>query len=84
MIFVLPWAVPALPLLHLDPLDAERRVGARSTTSSISLFGVEGPSWLNSRWLALGSAIYSHLWKWLPFWTVILLAGQDVDPAGDL
>ena len=32
--------------------------------------------WLNERWLALGSAIYAHLWKWLPFWTVILLAGR--------
>ncbi len=48
------------------------------------IFGIEGPSWLNSRWLALGSAIDSHLWKWLPFWTVILLAGPDVDPAGNL
>ena len=27
MIFVLPWAVPAAADLHLDPLDAERRVG---------------------------------------------------------
>jgi multiple sugar transport system permease protein len=40
------------------------------------LFGVDGPSWLNSRWLALGSAVCSHVWKWLPFWTVILLAGR--------
>jgi len=40
------------------------------------LFGVDGPSWLNSRWLALGSAIGSHVWKWTPFWTVILLAGR--------
>src|SRR5262249_22762924 len=38
--------------------------------------GVDGPSWLNSRWLALGSAIFSHVWKWTPFWTVILLAGR--------
>jgi multiple sugar transport system permease protein len=40
------------------------------------LFGIDGPSWLNHRWLALGSAIASHVWKWLPFWTVILLAGR--------
>ena len=40
------------------------------------VFGLEGPSWLNERWLALSSAIYSHLWKWTPFWTVILLAGR--------
>ena len=40
------------------------------------LFDITGPAWLNERWLALGSAIYAHLWKWLPFWTVILLAGR--------
>jgi multiple sugar transport system permease protein len=31
---------------------------------------------LNDRWTALGAAIASHLWKWTPFWTVILLAGR--------
>jgi len=40
------------------------------------VFGTDGPSWLNSRWLALGSAIFSHVWKWTPFWAVILLAGR--------
>src|SRR5262249_51140376 len=40
------------------------------------VFGAEGPSWLNSRWLALGSAVCSHIWRWLPFWTVILLADR--------
>ena len=40
------------------------------------VFDITGPAWLNERWLALGSAIYAHLWKWLPFWTVILLAGR--------
>src|SRR5205807_1701271 len=30
----------------------------------------------NSRWFALGSAVFSHVWKWTPFWTVILLAGR--------
>ena len=27
--------------------------------------------------LTLGSAIAIHIWKWLPFWTLILLAGGD-------
>jgi multiple sugar transport system permease protein len=29
-----------------------------------------------SRWLALGSVVASRIWKWMPFWTVILLAGR--------
>ena len=62
--------------LHLDPLDAERRVGVHQQLPLSSSSTSKGPSWLNERWLALASAIYSHLWKWLPFWTVILLAGR--------
>src|SRR5262249_14115279 len=33
-----------------------------------------------ARWLALGSVITSHIWKWMPFWTVILLAGRMAIP----
>jgi multiple sugar transport system permease protein len=45
-----------------------------------TLFHIEGAYWLNDRWLALGSAILSHIWKNLPFWTVILLAGRMAIP----
>jgi len=45
------------------------------------VFGVDGPGWIEtSRWLALASVIVSHIWKWLPFWTVILLAGRMAIP----
>ena len=37
---------------------------------------VDGPPWLDSHYLALGSVIYGHIWKWLPFWTLIFLAGR--------
>src|SRR5439155_6222500 len=40
------------------------------------VFSAEGPSWVNTGWLALGSAVCSDIWRWLPFWTVILLAGR--------
>src|ERR1700681_881244 len=75
MIFVLPWAIPALPTFISIHWMLNGEWGLVNNALWI-LFGVDGPSWLNSRWLALGSAIYSHLWKWLPFWTVILLAGR--------
>src|SRR5262249_58810037 len=35
---------------------------------------------LIARWTSLGSAMVSHIWKWLPFWTVILLAGRMAIP----
>jgi multiple sugar transport system permease protein len=75
LLFVLPWAVPALPSFISIHWMLNGEWGLINNFLWIVL-GSEGPSWLNSRWLALGSAIYSHLWKWLPFWTVILLAGR--------
>jgi multiple sugar transport system permease protein len=38
------------------------------------------PDWLTSRWTAFGSACLSHIWKNLPFWTIILLAGRMAIP----
>ena len=75
MLFVLPWAVPALPSfisIHWMLIGEWGFIN----NALWHFFGLEGPYWLNDRWLALGSAIYAHLWKWLPFWTVILLAGR--------
>jgi multiple sugar transport system permease protein len=75
MIFVLPWAVPALPTFISIHWMLNGEWGLVNNALYI-LFGIEGPSWLNTRWLALGTAICAHIWKWLPFWTVILLAGR--------
>jgi multiple sugar transport system permease protein len=41
-----------------------------------ALFGIDGPIWFNNRWLGLGSNIVVYIWKWMPFWTVIFLAGR--------
>src|SRR5216684_3181712 len=74
MIFVLPWAIPALPTFISIHWMLNGEWGLINNALYI-MFGIDpGPSWLNSRWLALGSAIASHVWKWTPFWTVILLA----------
>src|ERR1051326_8880683 len=79
MIFVLPWAVPALPTFISIHWMLNGEWGLLNNTLYI-LFGVKGPSWLNAGRLALGTAICAHIWKWLPFWTVILLAGGMAIP----
>src|SRR5271165_4621389 len=79
LIFVLPWAVPALPSFISIHWMLNGEWGFLNNALYI-LFGIDGPSWLNSRWLALGSVIASHIWKWMPFWTVILLAGRMAVP----
>ena len=45
-----------------------------------ALFGVDGPYWFGDRWLALGCNIAAYTWKWMPFWTVIFLAGRMTIP----
>lgn len=79
LIFMLPWAVPALPgYLSINWMLN----GQWGLINNIiwALFQVDGPPWLDSSHLALGSVIYGHIWKWLPFWTLILLAGRMAIP----
>ena len=40
----------------------------------------DGPNWLNDPTLALSLAMLVHIWKSLPFWTLILLAGRLAIP----
>lgn len=80
LIFVLPWAVPALPTFLSIHWMLNGQWGLLNNVLW-DLFHVDGPGWLEtSRWLALGSVIASHIWKWTPFWTVILLAGRMAIP----
>jgi multiple sugar transport system permease protein len=80
IIYVLPWAVPALPSFMSIHWMLNGQWGMLNNVLW-NVFGVDGPGWLEtSRWLALGSVITSHIWKWMPFWTVILLAGRMAIP----
>jgi len=87
-LYMLPWALPAIPaFLSVHWM----LVGQWGFLNSLlhALFGIEGPIWFNSYWLALGSNIASYIWKWMPFWTLIFLAGrmaipQDIYDAADV
>jgi multiple sugar transport system permease protein len=75
LIFMLPWAVPALPsYLSINWMLN----GQWGLINNIiwHVAQVDGPPWLDSHGFALGSVIYGHIWKWLPFWTLIFLAGR--------
>ena len=79
LIFVLPWAVAALPAF----ISIHWMLNGEWGLLNILLwhiFGITGPDWLSYRWTALGSAMLSHIWKSLPFWTLILLAGRMAIP----
>ena len=79
VIFILPWAVPALPTflsIHWMLNGQWGLVGQ----PAVGLFHFNGPPFLDQRWLALGADIVAYVWKWMPFWTVILLAGRMAIP----
>lgn len=76
MIYVLPWAVPALPTFISIHWMLNSQWGLLNNVLW-NVFHIDGPGWLDtSRWLALGAVIVSYIWKNMPFWTVILLAGR--------
>ncbi len=79
LVFILPWAVPAIPTFIAIHWMLNGEWGFINNLLWHA-FGVTGPSWLNSRWLAMGSVIVSYIWKWMPFWTVIFLAGRMAIP----
>src|SRR6185312_10957982 len=74
-----PWAVPALPAFISIHWLLNGQWGLFNNLL-YELFGIDGPIWLNTHWLALGSNIASYIWKWMPFWTVIFLAGRMAIP----
>lgn len=79
LIFILPWAVPALPAFLSIHWMLNGQWGLLNN-ALWTLFGIDGPIWLNSRWLGLASNIVAYIWKWMPFWTVIFLAGRMAIP----
>jgi multiple sugar transport system permease protein len=80
MIYVLPWAVPSMPAFISIHWFFNGDYGLLNN-ALYKFFGINGPAWLDSRWLAMGSVITSYIWKNMPFWTVILLAGRMAIPS---
>jgi multiple sugar transport system permease protein len=75
VIFILPWATPALPAYMSIHWFLNGSWGLLNS-ALYELLNIEGPVYLNERWTGLGANIGAYVWKTLPFWTVILLAGR--------
>jgi multiple sugar transport system permease protein len=79
LLFILPWAVPSIPTILSIRFMLNPEWGL--VNSLIFRFtGADGPNWLNDPAIALGMAILVHIWKSLPFWTLILIAGRLAIP----
>jgi len=79
LVFILPWAVPSIPTILSVRFMLNPEWGVINTTI-FKLTGLDGPNWLNDPTLALSLSMLMHIWKSLPFWTLILLAGRLAIP----
>jgi len=77
-VFILPWLIAAVQagISFHWMLQQQGLIDGLS----FALFGVEGPIWLNDRWLAIGANVIAYIWKWMPFWTVIFLVARRTIP----
>ncbi len=74
-LFILPWAVPSIPTI----LSVRFMLNPEWGVINSAIFrwtGLDGPNWLNDPTLALSLAMLMHIWKSLPFWTLIFVAGR--------
>jgi multiple sugar transport system permease protein len=78
LIFILPWAIPSIPTILSFRWMLNSEWGMLN--GLLDDIGIGGRLWLLRPDLALASAITIHIWKWLPFWTLILLAGRMAIP----
>jgi multiple sugar transport system permease protein len=78
-VYILPWAVAAAQAYVSFHWMLIAKWGLVDGVLS-ALFGIDGPGWLDHRWLALGSNAVAYTWKWMPFWTLIFIAGRMTIP----
>ena len=75
VIFILPWAVPSIPTILSFRFMLNPEWGVINSLI-FKLTALDGPNWLNDRWIAFSMAGLVHIWKSLPFWTLILVTGR--------
>ena len=79
VLFILPWALPSIPTILSFRFMLNPEWGIINQ-QIFRLTGEDGPNWLNEPSLALGLSMLVHVWKSLPFWTLILLSGRLAIP----
>jgi multiple sugar transport system permease protein len=75
VLFILPWAVPSIPTILSVRFMFNPEWGMINQII-FRLTGEDGPNWLNDPTIALTLAVGVHIWKSLPFWTLILMTGR--------
>jgi multiple sugar transport system permease protein len=77
-LFLLPWAIPSLPGILAFRWMLNGQWGI--VNKVLNDLGFAGYPWLVRRPTAIAAAIVYHIWKYLPFWTLIFVAGRRSIP----
>src|SRR6476659_1597245 len=75
VVVILLWEVPSIPTILSVRFMFNPEWGVVNTLI-FKFTGDDGPNWLNDPTVALTMAIGVHIWKSLPFWTLILMTGR--------
>jgi multiple sugar transport system permease protein len=79
VIYLLPWALPALSVFLSIHYMLVTQWGLLDSLWHF-ITGDYGPLFLVSRPIAMGANIVAYIWKWMPFWTLIFLAARMAIP----
>jgi len=79
VVFLLPWALPALSVFLSIHYMLVSQWGLLDTLWT-AVTGADGPLFLVSRGTAMAANIVAYIWKWLPFWTLIFLGARMAIP----
>jgi len=79
VVFLLPWALPALSAFVSIHFMLVSQWGLLDSLWS-AVTGTDGPLFLVSRSTAMAGNILAYIWKWLPFWTLIFLSARLAIP----
>jgi multiple sugar transport system permease protein len=87
-IYLLPWALPALVVFTSIHFMLVTQWGLLDSLWR-AITDTDGPLFLTDRWIATTANITAHIWKWMPFWTLIFLAARmaipkDINEAADI
>lgn len=78
-VFLVPWALPALTVFTSIHFMLVSQYGLLDSLWR-AVSGSDGPLFMTSQWIAMSANITAYIWKWMPFWTLIFLAGRMAIP----
>jgi len=79
VVFLIPWALPGFVVFAAIHFMLVTQWGLLDSLIR-AVTGEDGPLFMVSTPIAMASNIVAYIWKWLPFWTLIFIAGRMAIP----